>query len=91
MAGAFEAVAVEREFVDQLVQRARIIRDAKGISDYENLPVLMFLDVVYCLFESGFVVEELARCFEVFILDGYLVSMPGCVGNIRGPLLFAGR
>jgi hypothetical protein len=45
------------------------------VGDEQNLPSLLFLDVVYRLFEARTVVEEKARSVEVFIVGYYLVPL----------------
>src|SRR3712207_3194162 len=87
----FQAVTVEEEFVDELVQGGVVIGDAPGVGDDEHLPVLQFFDVVYCLFEAGTVVEEDARCSEVLVGGDELVACRGGVGSDGGLLLVPGK
>src|ERR687894_1148564 len=75
--GGLEAVAVEGELMDELVQGRLGVGDAPGMSDDEDLPVLELFNVVYRLFEAGAVVEEGAGGLEV-IVGGYeLVTVLG--------------
>ena len=61
------------------------------MSDEQNLPVLLFIDVVYRFLEARTVVEEKARSVEVFIVSYYLVPFFFGVSAKDVALLMCGR
>ena len=85
--GALEAVAVQGELVDELVQGRVGLRDAPGVGDDEDLPVLELFDVVYRRFEAGAVVEEGPGGPEVLVEGDQLVTLLAGVGLDARPLL----
>src|SRR5918998_4561169 len=85
--GALEAVAVEGELVDELVQRGAGVGDAARVGDDEDLPVLELLDVVYRSLDAGPVVEEVTGGSEVLVGGDHLVAPLGRVRGYGGALL----
>ncbi len=66
------------------------VRDATGVGDEQDLPVLLLFDVVYRLFQAGAVVEENAWGVEVLVASHDLVPFPRGVGFERLTLLARG-
>jgi hypothetical protein len=85
--GALEAVAVQGEFVDELVQGRVGVGYAAGVRDDEDLPFLELLDVVYRGLETGAMVEEVAPGFEILVSGDQLVASFGGVCLYSGLLL----
>jgi hypothetical protein len=62
-------------YVHELVQRRGVVRDAAGARHDQDLPLLLFLDVRYGIFQGGLVVEEGAGGVDVLVAGHDLVAV----------------
>src|SRR5918997_6667048 len=67
------------------------LRYAPQLRDYEHLPVLKLLYVVYGRFEAGAMVEQDAWGIEVLVVGDEVVTFLGGVGQNGGHLLVLRR